>query len=319
MSLMEGAYSMPTQRLQPVMGADRTPLVLVACGSFSPLTFLHLRMFEMARDHAHFHTNFNVIGGYLSPVNDAYAKPGLASALDRVNMCDLAVRDTSEWIMVDPWEARQPTYLPTAQVLDHFDHELNTIRGGADCLIVDPVTGLTKVEKRRVRIMLLAGSDLILTMSEPGVWAEKDLHHILGRYGCYIIERSESEIDKTIFSSSSVHSRSPLALYKDNIHMVDQLVRNDVSSTKVRMFLRKGMSVEYLIPGVVIKYIQRHGLYRASDRVRVEASRSGQEVGAVGEREGREREGEVERERERGRERERTRREEDGLAERRDR
>lgn len=30
---------------------------------------------------------------------------------------------------------------------------------------------------------------------------------------------------------------------------VDQLVRNDVSSTKVRMFLRKGMSVQYLIPG----------------------------------------------------------------------
>jgi hypothetical protein len=26
------------------------------------------------------------------------------------------------------------------------------------------------------------------------------------------------------------------------------------------MFLRKGMSVEYLIPGVVVKYIQRHGL-----------------------------------------------------------
>ena len=34
-----------------------------------------------------------------------------------------------------------------------------------------------------------------------------------------------------------------------NTSQVDQLVRNDVSSTKVRMFLRKGMSVEYLIPG----------------------------------------------------------------------
>jgi nicotinamide mononucleotide adenylyltransferase len=29
---------------------SRTPLVLVACGSFSPVTNLHLRMFEMAAD-----------------------------------------------------------------------------------------------------------------------------------------------------------------------------------------------------------------------------------------------------------------------------
>ncbi|CEQ39493.1 SPOSA6832_01044 [Sporobolomyces salmonicolor] len=259
---MEGDYVFPTHRLTSLQGpTTKTPLVLVACGSYSPVTFLHLRLFEMARDDATFNTDFQVVGGYLSPVNDRYAKPGLASACHRVSMCDAAVTDTSEWLMVDPWEARQPDYLPTAQVLDHFDHELNTVRGGADVVVTDPQTGETRIEKKRVRIMLLAGSDLILTMSEPGVWAEKDLHHILGIYGCYIIERAESELDQTIFSSSSVHSRSPLALYRHNIHMVDQLVRNDVSSTKVRMFIRKGMSVKYLIPTVVIRYINRHGLF----------------------------------------------------------
>lgn len=88
------------------------------------------------------------------------------------------------------------------------------------------------------------------------------LHHILGRYGCYIIERAESEIDQSIFSTSSVHSRSPLALYRDNIYMVPQLVRNDVSSTKVRLFVRKGMSIEYLLPRCVSKYIRKHELYK---------------------------------------------------------
>jgi len=43
-------------------------------------------------------------------------------------------------------------------------------------------------------------------------------------------------------------------------HQVDQLVRNDVSSTKVRLFIRKGMSVKYLIPSVAIRYIERHNL-----------------------------------------------------------
>ncbi|TNY18333.1 hypothetical protein DMC30DRAFT_412404 [Rhodotorula diobovata] len=272
---MDGPYTFPTHRLGHLEpGSDKTPLVLVACGSYSPVTFLHLRLFEMARDDAAFNTQFQVIGGYLSPVNDRYRKLGLASAKHRVAMCDAAVDDTSDWLMVDPWEARQPRYLPTAQVLDHFDHELNTVRGGADVEVVDPRTGEQRTEKRRVRIMLLAGSDLILTMSEPGVWAEKDLHHILGIYGLYIIERAESELDQTIFSSSSVHSRSPLALYRHNIHMVEQTVRNDVSSTKVRLFIRKGMSVKYLIPTVVIRYITRHGLYRTADRRRSSLAQS---------------------------------------------
>ncbi len=36
-------------------------------GSFSPITYLHLRMFELASDHIKFNTDFEVIGGYLSP------------------------------------------------------------------------------------------------------------------------------------------------------------------------------------------------------------------------------------------------------------
>lgn len=67
--------------------------------------------------------------------------------------------------MVDPWEACQD-YKRTALVLDHFDHEINDVLGG-----VRAEDG----EQRRVRMMLLAGSDLISTMSEPGVWSEEDV------------------------------------------------------------------------------------------------------------------------------------------------
>lgn len=67
--------------------------------------------------------------------------------------------------MVDDWEAFQ-SYQRTAVVLDHFDHEINTLRGG----ISDGKGG-----QRNVQIMLLAGSDLISTMSEPGVWSYTDV------------------------------------------------------------------------------------------------------------------------------------------------
>lgn len=78
------SYTFPDYRLKRKMNdPSKTPLLLVACGSFSPITFLHLRMFVMAGDYIKHNTNFELIGGYLSPVSDAYKKQGLAAAEHR--------------------------------------------------------------------------------------------------------------------------------------------------------------------------------------------------------------------------------------------
>lgn len=78
------AYVFPDNRLKKKMdNPSKTPLLLVSCGSFSPVTFLHLRMFTMAADYAKFTTDYEIIGGYFSPVSDAYKKAGLASAEHR--------------------------------------------------------------------------------------------------------------------------------------------------------------------------------------------------------------------------------------------
>ena len=55
-------------------------------------------------------------------------------------------------------------------MLDRFDHELNEIHGGIQ------VGG----QKKTIHVALLAGADLIQTMSTPGVWSSQDLDHILG-------------------------------------------------------------------------------------------------------------------------------------------
>ena len=158
-------------------------------------------------------------------------------------MCQLAIDKASNWLMVDTWEAEKKEYSPTAQVLDHFEHEINVTRKG-----IDAGNG----NRKQVSIALLAGADLIQTMSTPGVWSEKDLDHILGRYGTFIIERSGTDIDEALAS---------LNAYRDNIHVIQQLIQNDVSSTKIRLFLRRGMSVQYLIPAPVVEYIEQNHLF----------------------------------------------------------
>ncbi|KAF0933409.1 hypothetical protein E2562_018516 [Oryza meyeriana var. granulata] len=54
-------------------GGRRGVTVLVATGSFNPPTYMHLRMFELAKDELQ-QRGYSVLGGYLSPVNDAYKK-----------------------------------------------------------------------------------------------------------------------------------------------------------------------------------------------------------------------------------------------------
>ena len=75
-------------------------------------------------------------------------------------MCELACDQTSDWIMVDPWEAIQPEYQPTAVVLDHVSHEVNDVLGG-----IAPFPGAPRSQYLRAHVSLLSGSDLLQTMS----------------------------------------------------------------------------------------------------------------------------------------------------------
>ena len=87
-------YYFPSHRLVRVLSdPSKTPLVLVACGSFSPITHMHLRMFEMAVDHVrqNMSDEYEVVGGYMSPVSDRYNKAGLASATHRYDHLPPAV------------------------------------------------------------------------------------------------------------------------------------------------------------------------------------------------------------------------------------
>jgi nicotinamide mononucleotide adenylyltransferase len=157
-------------------------------------------------------------------------------------MCRIA-SEPAPWLTVDPWEASHEEYTRTALVLDHFDHEINVVRRGI---------ATKNGERKQAKVALLAGADLIGTMSTPGVWSEPDLDHILGQYGAFIIERNGTDINDAL---------SHLKRWEQNIWVIPQLIQNDVSSTKIRSFLDRKMSVNYLIPAAVIKYIEQYGLY----------------------------------------------------------
>jgi nicotinamide mononucleotide adenylyltransferase len=117
----------------------------------------------MARDWFATSERIVVLGGYLTPVADAYKKKGLVEATHRIQMCKLAVHD-SEWLMVDTWEATQPHYTPTLHVLNHIATQVNAA---------------LKNPNPPVQIALLCGADLLASFNIPGIWAEKDVCDVM--------------------------------------------------------------------------------------------------------------------------------------------
>ncbi|GJY37073.1 nicotinamide/nicotinic acid mononucleotide adenylyltransferase isoform X1 [Tanacetum coccineum] len=126
-------------------------VVLVSTGSFNPPTFMHLRLFELARDALN-SKGFQVVGGYMSPVNDAYKKKGLIPAVHRITMCQLACK-SSEFVMVDTWERSKITQI------DPLVRER-----------VDIATNLVYAIAAYLKVMLVCGSDLLESFSTPGAW-----------------------------------------------------------------------------------------------------------------------------------------------------
>lgn len=220
---------------------EKMYVALVATGSFNPPTNMHLRMFELARD-ALRSEGYCVIGGYMSPVNDAYKKRGLISAEHRIQMCDLACK-SSEFIMVDPWEANQSTFQRTLTVLSRIK-----------CSLCE--NGL--IPRESLKVMLVCGSDLLESFGIPGFWITEQVTAICRDYGVVCIRREGQDVEKIISDNNILNEN------KGNIIVVDDLVPNQISSTRVRECISRQLSVKYLMEDRVIDYIKRHHLYSNS-------------------------------------------------------
>ena len=95
-------------------------VIFLACGSFNPPTNMHLRLFELAKDHFRERLPLStVLGGVISPVHDSYQKSSLISSQHRLSLARLAAQH-SDWVSVSDWEVRQEGWSRTRLVLDSY-------------------------------------------------------------------------------------------------------------------------------------------------------------------------------------------------------
>ncbi|XP_057341049.1 nicotinamide/nicotinic acid mononucleotide adenylyltransferase 3 isoform X1 [Microplitis mediator] len=241
-----------------------TRVILMSCGSYNPPTNMHLRMFEIARDHLHRMGTHIVVGGVMSPVHDSYGKKDLVVAEHRCEMLRLALK-SSDWIRVSTWETRENCWTRTRASLKHHQNLLNSVLQDSDGSIKNhidsqdlewiPENIRNGQDRSPIKIKLLCGADLLESFGKPGLWADEDIDAIVGQHGLVVITREGSNPNKFIYDSDL------LSKYMHNIHIVTEWINNEVSSTKLRRALKRGESIKYLTQDPVIDYIYNWGLY----------------------------------------------------------
>ncbi|XP_060690855.1 nicotinamide/nicotinic acid mononucleotide adenylyltransferase 3 isoform X1 [Hemiscyllium ocellatum] len=248
---------------------NRIPVALIACGSFNPITNMHMRMFELARDHLHqtvlFAGLYEVIKGIISPVNDRYGKKGLVTAKHRVAMVQRAL-ETSDWITQDPWESQQEQWVETVMVLRHhynvLFHQYHTKNGTSpESSKALKQADLSNAQSVAPRLKLLCGADVLKTFNNPNLWKDEHIEEIVQKFGLVCISRGDVHPQRFIYESDILFK------HRHNIHVVREWILNDLSATHIRRALRRGQSVKYLLPESVIDYIQQHNIYTAESEL----------------------------------------------------
>lgn len=230
---------------------------------------MHLRMFEVARDHLHRMGTHIVVGGVISPVHDSYSRKELTSSAHRLAMLKSALQN-NDWIRLSSWESRQNEWCKTKISLQHHQNLLNSFLSETDDVKNDvksdvdiedldwiPANINNQSDSTPIEIKLLCGADLLETFSIPGVWADEDIDTIVGQHGLVVITREGSSPNKLIYDSDI------LSKHMQNIIVVTEWIPNEISSTRIRRALKRNESVKYLLQDSVIDYIYQHSIYGA--------------------------------------------------------
>jgi nicotinate-nucleotide adenylyltransferase len=196
-------------------------------GSFNPPHVAHLILAERARvEHILDRVLFVVAG---QPPHKA-PRP-LAPGQDRLRMVELAIEGN-------------PAF-------EASDMELRRTGASYTLMTVRELRGALGAQ---AELFLLMGGDSVLDL--PGWWHARDLVRevrivTFGRPGSALGDRLDGLAEQ--FGSEWVNDVREL--------MVDAPLM-DISATEVRRRVREGLSVRYMVPEAVRRYIEERGLYR---------------------------------------------------------
>lgn len=274
-------YTFPSHKLRRPEHGKRAA-VLVSCGSLNPVHAAHVDMLHAAKSAVEgslsTSPSFSVVGAFVSPVNDAYGKAGLAPFPVRLEACRIAVSD-DPFVAVDDWEGRQDAYVRTFYVLEHIHKHVTawldasaTAEQAAGVGAVDAPEspeGLQATRPRPLTVFFVCGGDLFETFYRPDCWNLALLRKIFDNFALAVATRTGSKDPRDVVAAhaapltnrSEPNESLDLKPYASSI-VVFEMPPNETSSTCIRSLLAAGQEVpSTMLRPEVAAYLQSAGAY----------------------------------------------------------
>ena len=204
------------------MKSELKKQIVIFGGCFNPPTNSH---FLLAQQLINEYNQIEKI--VFVPVNSKYQKAELIGNEDRYNMLKL-VCDKNKNFEVSRIEIDSQRPLFTIETLEKF-----------------------KRKYLDYEIALTLGSD---NLRELSTWNR--VEDLVKHFKIYVIKRDKDNVEE-IISKNELLSNN-----KNSFIIVQNYITNSLSSTFVRNNLKSGKSINYLVPEEVIKYIEKHKLYK---------------------------------------------------------
>ncbi|KAL6051126.1 Nicotinamide/nicotinic acid mononucleotide adenylyltransferase 1 [Balamuthia mandrillaris] len=237
----------------------RKKLVLITTGTYSPVHRMHLHVFEAAKkllEEKHGFQGNNtprlfaischrcvtphklsiVVAGFVSPSHDEYVWQKLETdgiaGYHREAMLQLATKD-SDWISVSTWELNQPYFQSMYKAT----------------LALHGLLREEFAEQEELQVMYLCGADLI-----PRCGGMTNL----GGFPIVAVGRAGySDKVRKVLAAKQSDSAMDGAPRKQTLYFVEEDTE-DISSTKMREYLREGKDLSSMTFPSVIEYLHAH-------------------------------------------------------------
>jgi nicotinate (nicotinamide) nucleotide adenylyltransferase len=195
-------------------------------GSFNPITHLHLLTMERAIEEKEL--DFVI----LEPVGSKYVKSDILNMQHRCAMAKLGI-ESNDKIVLGDYESTQTKQPNTIDTLWHYKE----VYGWCE-------------------IYFICGSDNLRAMCHPiNYWSSYE--EILERFNIICVQRDNDNVYQDII----LHDRHMIK-NKNHIHVIHENVVNNISSSAIRNLVQANMSIKYLVPEKVEKYIIENELYK---------------------------------------------------------
>lgn len=170
---------------------------------------------------------YNIDKVIFLPVGDMYPKEGLLPADFRFNMLNEEVKNNHKF------------------GISRVEITANSLLNTIDSLRI------IQEKYPLYQISFLMGTD---NLKQFPSW--EGIEDLLEEFSFMVLKRNGDDMNQIIKECSL------LSQYNHKFTLIENIIRNDISSTKVRKLLEENKSIRYLIPDSIYHYIEEYKLYR---------------------------------------------------------